>query len=500
MNFTAAALALCLATQAPADDVLVVFTSRTSTECQSMEPVLRRLASAGVRVETVDVAAREDLVRQFQVTKLPSFFVWSGGKAVARVDGPTSYDRLSQMMIAAKTPLDGRLTVPPPLQPSMPLAAPPATIRGQSPANTPLSSDPTTNDPRAAAERAMRSTVRLRVEDASGASIGTGTIIDVHDDEALVVTCGHLFRGLKRGGKIWIDMFLPGANQPIEGHLLDFDLQRDIAVVAMRPGIPVQAARVGSLTYQPTKGEPVFSIGCDRGAPPSIRGSRVTSINRYQGKPNIEVAGKPVDGRSGGGLFSADGQLIGVCNAADDKDDEGIYAGLATIQWQLESIGQRRVFAGQAGAVAAGAGAAAGAMAPPPAGAPPGMTAPGGIPAPGAAPPPLNPATLAAIPSAVPLANRMSGPSNSAPTTNGLPPNTPPVNVVPNHAPPSTAPPAAAAPNTAGDLELICVVRSRQGDRSDTILISRPSAELLQRIMQESRASQTPAPSARPIR
>lgn len=329
----------------------------------------------------------------------------------------------------------------------MPLASPPATVRGQSP-EAAAGMELSTADPRAAAERAMRATVRLRVEDATGASIGTGTIIDVHDEEALVVTCGHLFRGLKRGGRIWIDLFQAGANQPVEGQLLDFDLQRDIAVVAMRPGLPVQAARVGSLTYRPAKGEPVFSIGCDRGAPPSIRPSRVTAIDRYQGKPNIEVAGKPVDGRSGGGLFTADGQLIGVCNAADDKDDEGIFAGLATIQWQLESIGQRRLFAGQ--------------------------TAPSAAPV---------VATLANIPSSAPLANRVAAPAPTAP---------PPATA----AAAATTAAAAAAATTASDVEVICVVRSKQApDKQETLLISRPSAELLQRLYQESQSTNRKMPN-----
>jgi len=449
MTIAAVALALCLATNAPSDEVLLTFTSQTCATCQSMEPALRRMAANGVRVERIDVAAREDLVRQFQVTKVPSFVLWSGGKPTARVDGPTSYDRLMQMVTVAQTPRTNGLPPSTTLQTAAPLAAPPATVRGQSPESPTPSAEPTTHDPRAAAERAMRSTVRLRVEDASGTSIGTGTIIDVHEDEALVVTCGHVFRQLKRGGRIWIDMFLPGATQPVAGQLLDFDLQRDIAVVAMRPGLPVQAARVGSLSYKPTKGEPVFSIGCDRGAPPTIRPSRVTAIDRYQGRPNIEVAGKPVDGRSGGGLFTADGQLIGVCNAADDQDDEGIYAGLATIQWQLESIGQRRVFADQPSAVAAGSTSAAAA-------APAASVTASHNPLPAASPPPSVP-TMAAIPSAAPLANLIASPAAGA----------------------------------GSEVEIICVVRPRQvsGDKHETIVISRPSPDLLQRIYHEGRAT-----------
>ena len=43
-------------------------------------------------------------------------------------------------------------------------------------------------------ERARAATVRLRVHDPDGYGTGTGTIIDTRDGEALVLTCGHLFR------------------------------------------------------------------------------------------------------------------------------------------------------------------------------------------------------------------------------------------------------------------------------------------------------------------
>ena len=86
------------------------------------------------------------------------------------------------------------------------------------------------------------------------------------------------------------------------------------------------------------------AIGCDHGAPPTVRRSNISAIDKYVGAPNIEVAGQPVDGRSGGGLFTAAGKLIGVCNAADPQDNEGLYAGLETVHWQLDQIGQARIY------------------------------------------------------------------------------------------------------------------------------------------------------------
>jgi hypothetical protein len=88
--------------------------------------------------------------------------------------------------------------------------------------------------------------------------------------------------------------------------------------------------------YEIRKGERVINVGCNNGEEPSIRRSRITSLDRYMGPPNLQVAGLPVQGRSGGGLFSEDGLVIGVCNAADPSTNEGLYAALPSIHAELD--------------------------------------------------------------------------------------------------------------------------------------------------------------------
>lgn len=199
-------------------------------------------------------------------------------------------------------------------------------------------------------ERALHSTVRLKIEDPAGVSFGTGTIIDELKDEYLIVTCGHIFRDSKGQGKINVDLHTSLASKPVPGQLISFDLTRDIALVSIRPGVTVPVAPVASDPRKIVAGLPVFSIGCDHGHEASVRESRITAVNKYNGSPNYTASGMPVQGRSGGGLFTSDGTLIGICNAADQQGDEGLYAALGTIHWQLDQIGQTAIY--QKGAVA----------------------------------------------------------------------------------------------------------------------------------------------------
>jgi hypothetical protein len=191
--------------------------------------------------------------------------------------------------------------------------------------------------------RAMAAAVRLKVEDAKGHSLGSGTIIDMHESEAVLITCGHIFRDSQGKGRITVDLFYP-TPRTVEGKLLDYDLQRDIALVTIPADSGVVAAPVATQATTVSKSDAAFSIGCDRGQDPSVRQTRISGLNRYQGPPNIEATGAPIDGRSGGGLFSQEGRLIGVCNAADPADDEGIYAAMATIHWQLDKVNLSEVY------------------------------------------------------------------------------------------------------------------------------------------------------------
>ncbi len=364
------ALALCGA----GETVLVDFRADWCGPCRQMDPIVQRLAAAGWPVKTVDIDAYPDLAARYQVQAIPCFVLLVGGREVERLEGVRSQSELIGMFKRAGIAKPGavadrvkRSGQPRAARPSRAELSP-AISRGQSPdEGEPASSAarsgahaaaansrrPTRTRPnRRLVERLLAATVRLRIDDGDGRSVGTGTIIDTRSGEALVLSCGHVFRSSGGQGGIRIDTFGPGAASGLRGRLLCYNLERDLALVTFRPPAPVTTARLAPPEYQLNVGDAVVNIGCDHGAEPTAISSTITSINKFLGPPNVQVAGQPVQGRSGGGLFTADGLLIGVCNAADPADDEGLYAALRSIHDQLDEAGLLEMIVGSRSATA----------------------------------------------------------------------------------------------------------------------------------------------------
>jgi hypothetical protein len=193
---------------------------------------------------------------------------------------------------------------------------------------------------------AAQATVRFRIEDSAGTSFATGTIIHRVENEALVLTCGHVFRDSDGKGTIHADIgFHLGEPVTVTGSLISWDAgKHDIALVAIPCPLPLQAVQVAPEGLAMQTGDRLFSLGCDRGDPPTVRQTALKGVANYSGVSKYDTIGRPVDGRSGGGLFTLGGQLVGVCNAAAVEVDEGIYTGLESVYWQFASAHLTHLF------------------------------------------------------------------------------------------------------------------------------------------------------------
>ncbi len=374
------------AAAAQSGDVLLLdFAASWCGPCKQMAPIVAEVASAGWVVRHIDVDRETDLVRRFGVTGVPCYVLLVKGHEVGRINGATTRGELENLLAKAAAPLGGTgpVAAPAPATDQPPIAGVPlpvvaadAHLATDSPPSSPAraaATEPTMPrsfvpvtamaEPAAAASQAMpaatavdsgsraaleqqllAATARLRVEDSSGVSWATGTVIDCRQGEALILTCGHVFRDSQGKGRIEVDLFGPQGPRGIAGQVISWDLKRDLALVSIFTEATIDPVRVGGTDRATSVGAAVVTVGCNGGKDPTIHHSRITAVDKYLGPSNLQVAGQPVQGRSGGGLFAIDGTLIGVCNAADPADNEGLFAALPSIHDQLDETGLSFVY------------------------------------------------------------------------------------------------------------------------------------------------------------
>ncbi|MBX3449596.1 MAG: trypsin-like peptidase domain-containing protein [Planctomycetaceae bacterium] len=369
------------------DGVLLDFTATWCGPCQQMTPIVEGLAREGFPIQKVDIDQQKALARQYNVASIPTFVLVVNGQEVTRTTGSTSEQQLRRMLLqipaanragsprpttttsgvkplprsprstadefeivlgeAAQFPGPSRPgleagapanslpannqvaeSAPPrsgirlpnlfggrPEQPARQPAPAPATVRGQSQEVDPL-----------------LATVRLRVQDPNGMNYGTGTILESRPGRTIVLTCGHVFRHLPTGQTFDVDVFLTDrTTRSCQGTVIEFDLEGDVGLLALETDQQFPAARLASPATPLNKGEFLQSIGCSGGADPTRENVQVTGINKYQGPDNIECSGVPQQGRSGGGLFRRNGDLVGVCILAEPQQRVGVYAAMTPI-------------------------------------------------------------------------------------------------------------------------------------------------------------------------
>lgn len=448
-----------------------------------MQPIISHLAQEGWNVRPVNTDHEPQLVQQFRVENLPTLVILSGGREVDRIVGAVTLEQVKMRTdrVAARNG-SGRSASPasnlsnaPTQQSSGPI------VRGQSPGlmvaprlaagaamlasgsrsfqqDSPAASasasgtspaqqrSPTSQlSPQQAFAKAAAATVRIRVDEGNTTSFGSGTIIDTQGADALVLTCGHLFRGIDATAKLSVDLFAGTPQEiTIPAEVVDYNANDpDIGLMSVR--LPVQIEPIGLMPVGESVqiGQTVFSMGCDHGADPTRRDTKITNINRYVGAANIEIAGAPAVGRSGGGLFDLQGRLVGVCNAADAEDDEGIYAAGQVIFDQLQRINLAHLF----------------------------EAAPSGVQ--GSASANVQLASSQAMPAAQPAS--FASPAEEMPWPDET-------RSAPNLHPQASAASSATGPSRQ---QLICIVR--EGGQDRLVTIDNPSPELLDAIQQHSR-------------
>ncbi len=313
------------------DCLAIVFVDPQHPDSQSMEQVAAQAIEMGWAIRRVDARQELHVTERWRIHTAPTTVLTQGGREVDRILGPVNWTELYRRMIRFSAPDSIRNSplAPSEIQPKVDVDSLVPMQRSVAPLNPePLQSDP------------ARATVRIMVDEPNSHAIGSGTVIQCDAQGAVVLTCGHLFRDRTPKSVITVERFENGMPERYVAELIDYQIEDvDIGLLLFHPNRSIPVAQVAQHVEQLAQGDPVYSMGCDHGEAPSRRDSQVTKLNRYLGSANIETAGAPVQGRSGGGLFNRQGELVGVCFAADTQLDEGLYCGIPVVHEQLKKLG-----------------------------------------------------------------------------------------------------------------------------------------------------------------
>ena len=347
---------------------LYFITNEGCAPCRQVEPGIEALKREGYPVTTVNYDANRQWASQHGVDRTPTVIMISNNKMVGRHAGLIDAGTLRKWFdvlgvrpgqaLADRKP-DSRPVGTKQVLPESNVPSPNAGSYLSSSSgvefSTPTMIKGTAMAGNSQERRALQATVRLKVEDPEGTSYATGTVIHSRQGECLVATCGHVFRDSRGTGKITAEYgFESGSPKSAVGELISYDSNAlDIGLVAIKASEAIVPVRIANRQASIDRGRDIFSIGCDHGENPTIRRSRIKNRAKYDQAIKYDIYGRPVDGRSGGGLFTQEGELIGICNAAAVEVDEGIYTALDTIYWQLAKVNLDYLFNDQQLATAA---------------------------------------------------------------------------------------------------------------------------------------------------
>ncbi|MCA9013052.1 MAG: trypsin-like peptidase domain-containing protein [Planctomycetaceae bacterium] len=365
-------------TSAP-DVQLLDFSAGYCGPCQQMVPILQQMETAGYPIRKIDITEDPELARRFKVDRIPTFVLLVEGQEVERFVGLRSGDELRQAINKAAKELSRKRAAEPAAK-SGPAAAEPQFVSVETEIAAPAKSgsgrgsdaepndvvrpqekrslgdmfrrmigkgsggaeapslrgqDPASNEnaSSAAFRNAFAATVRIRVAGKSTEKneylqdVGTGTIVHSTTGRAIVLTCAHLFQNIQvKEAVVEVDVFEDGKAVTYPAKLVGGDHDADLAFLQIRTSKIFPAVRLSSKIVEMKPGQALFSIGCNDGADPTRLNTKLVDINRYHGPPNFVCSVDPASGRSGGGLFSVSGELLGVCSCADRETHEGLYA------------------------------------------------------------------------------------------------------------------------------------------------------------------------------
>jgi len=341
--------------------VLLDFHASWCGPCRTMRPEVEKLVRKNYPVQSIDIDRSPELAERYGVKAVPTFVVVDANrKALARTSGAMPAARLASFYDEAKA-----------------RSAPAEATEGRDASAADLdvetvSSEPPLTEP--VMPRPWETVVRIKIHLSDTEwGFGSGTVIHSTPEESIILTCAHIFRvkGQEQPRPrdfrvpISVDLFdgtftsrLPAtvrcSEKDVPGLAIDYDFTDDVGLIRIRPGRKLAASRVVPPYWHPERGMKMFAVGCSHGNDATawdtkILDPKVTMTNTETHQPfsEIKCSNEPRQGRTGGGLYTQDGYVAGVCDFADPNEHVGLYAVPEAIHKLLDRNGLAKLYRGE---------------------------------------------------------------------------------------------------------------------------------------------------------
>jgi thiol-disulfide isomerase/thioredoxin len=336
--------------EARGEPIMLNFTTNWCGYCKQMKGTLDKLVDAGYPIRDVDGDSEADVAKRYKVSGYPTYVIIDGdGNELARTAGVRPATELAGLYQKAQ----GQVRSKPKTRAvanrrDAKTEEDDAKVAGDATSDEPARSRPHFKNP-----KPWETVVRIRISlNARAEGVGSGTIISSNNRETIILTCAHIF---KDEGKptppaaqfrkpIKVDLFdgqLGGRGnakqvhfrETVEGEAIDYDTTNDVGLIRIRPGKVLPAARVVPPSWTPGEGMEMTTVGCSEGRDATAWSTRIMKTNaklKHTATNETfyvtECEHAPSQGRSGGGLFTEDGYVAGVCDFADPQHKRGLYA------------------------------------------------------------------------------------------------------------------------------------------------------------------------------
>ena len=348
--------------------IMLDFTATWCGPCQQMKKGVEALTRKGFPIKAIDIDQFPEVAARYKVTGVPAFIVIEPGtgKVLARTEGLQPIDQLATLYNQAaekylaehETVETDEVEVEGDNAP-----APAGSVADQAldAEDSPSKAEHPPTRPGRVNPHPWETVVRIKVHTRGNLIFGSGTIIYSSPKESIVLTCAHIFKmerepqapPSKFPRRITLDLFdgnLVGngpsrvhyANETFEGKAVDYDFNSDVGLIRFTPGRRLPYAHVVPKHWQPTARMGMVTVGCSQGQDASAWNTVILNprfkgmIPGHGGYEAIECERAPIQGRSGGGLFTSDGYIAGVCDFAEPSHDRGLYANPKSIYTLLD--------------------------------------------------------------------------------------------------------------------------------------------------------------------